>query len=110
MNIGGTFPALEAVLIQADAQTWLDRLGEAEIPCGPIQDVAQVLEHPQIRARGMLIEARTPSGAPLRVAGLPIKFAGHAAMTASSEAPRLDGHRAALLEELGLAVKEQDAE
>lgn len=93
--------AIEAALASASADVWLARLEAAEIPCGPIQDVAQVLAHPQVRAREMVTEARTPGGHPLRVAGQPIKLSGHASKGGGA-APVLDGDRAALLAELGL--------
>lgn len=93
--------AIEAALASASADVWLARLEAAEIPCGPIQDVAQVLAHPQVRAREMVVEARTPGGHPLRVAGQPIKLSGHASKGGGA-APVLDGDRAALLAELGL--------
>jgi len=92
---------IEAVLITAGASEWLARLEAAEIPCGPIQDVAQVLAHPQVRARGMVADARTPGGGSLRVAGQPIKLSGYAAK-AGGAAPGLDADRAAILAELGL--------
>jgi len=93
---------LESVLVDETAEHWLDRLGAAEIPCGPIQDVAQVLDHPQVKARGMVAEATTPGGHPLRVAGPAIKLSAHD-LPGGGEAPRLDAHRQALLDELGLS-------
>jgi hypothetical protein len=42
------------------------------------QDVAQALAHPQVRARGMVIETAFPDGTPLLAAGNPVKLSGHA--------------------------------
>ncbi len=98
---------IESVLITEPAETWLARLEAAEIPCGPIQNVAQVLEHPQVRARDMVSEARTPAGKPMRVAGQPIKLSGFAPPPGGA-APALDAHRDALLAEFGLAGEEGD--
>src|SRR4051812_32778324 len=41
-----------------DTQDWAASLDEAAVPCAPILDIAQVLEHPHVRARRM----RLPSG------------------------------------------------
>ena len=62
---------LEAALARAARADWLARLEAAGIPCGPIQDVAQVLADPQVAARNMLIRAGTSA-----MAGNPIKLAG----------------------------------
>ena len=34
---------------------WLALLDAAEIPCGPINDYAQVFADPQVAARGMML-------------------------------------------------------
>jgi CoA:oxalate CoA-transferase len=58
--------ALRAALAErfamASCETWLARLEAAGIPCGPIQDVAQVIEHPQVRARNMIVSIQDPAG------------------------------------------------
>src|SRR4051812_17207810 len=48
---------IEGALAHADVETWLARLEAADIPCGPINDVAAVLAHPQVRARNMVVSA-----------------------------------------------------
>ncbi|MBT0958042.1 CoA transferase [Alphaproteobacteria bacterium KMM 3653] len=57
--------ALTVALSQA-MEDWqsadlLSALAEATVPAGPINDIMQLLEHPQIKARGMQI---TPEGVP----------------------------------------------
>jgi CoA:oxalate CoA-transferase len=61
--------ALEAILAQAPAEHWLGRLQDAGVPCSLIHTVADAVEHPQIRARNMIV---TADGLPM--AGNPIKF------------------------------------
>ncbi len=68
---------LEAALSAETADTWLIRLADAGIPCGPINDVAQVLADPGVRARNMIVEVELPDGATLEMAGNPIKLSGH---------------------------------
>lgn len=65
---------LERALANATVAEWLTRLEAADIPCGPINDVAQVLDDPQVRARNMIVgvdDDRLPGFA---VAGNPIKL------------------------------------
>lgn len=54
------------VLRQRDTADWRALLDALGIPCAPILDVAQVLEHPQVAARGLIIPAQAApeDGAP----------------------------------------------
>jgi CoA:oxalate CoA-transferase len=93
---------LEAALMTAPAAHWLARLEAAGVPCGPLQDVAQALAHPQVRARNMVIQTAFPDGTPLMAAGNPVKLSGHPDPTTRPGAPALDADRDAILQELGL--------
>ena len=66
--------ALERALASADAETWLARLEAAELPCAPVQNVAEVLAHPQVRARNMALPIAAPEYAGVLVAGNPMKL------------------------------------
>ena len=46
---------IEYALRSETVATWLERLEAADLPCGPINDVAAVLAHPQVRARNMVV-------------------------------------------------------
>ena len=93
---------LETALMTAPAAHWLARLEAAGVPCGPLHDVAQALAHPQVRARGMVIETAFPDGTPLLAAGNPVKLSRHADPLVRPGAPGLDADRDAILQELGL--------
>lgn len=91
---------LEAMLAQRATADWLAALGEAGIPCGPIQNVAQVLGDPQISARNMVVTADDQEIGPLRMAGNPIKLSAFADPSTRAPAPALDADRDRLLHEL----------
>lgn len=96
---------IEAVTIDRPAAHWIACLTEAGIPTGPIQDVAQVLKDPQIKARNMVVDVLDEDGNPAYVAaGNPIKLSGLEDPTTRGPAPRLDGNRTAILD--WLAQKE----
>ena len=61
--------ALEGVLRAAPAAHWQGVLEAAGVPCAPIHTVADAVEHPQVQARNMVVNAGG-----LRMAGNPIKF------------------------------------
>ena len=91
---------LESALRSRTAAEWLEVLQPAGVPCGPINDVEQVLADPQIRARNMLVRVEDPEAGTLEMAGNPIKFSSHPDPETRGPVPDLDGDRAALLREL----------
>jgi crotonobetainyl-CoA:carnitine CoA-transferase CaiB-like acyl-CoA transferase len=82
--------AIESVMLEQPRQHWLDLFDENGIPCGPINDYAQVFADPQVTARGMAVEVEHPTLGRIRTLGSPVKM---------SETPPLVGRRAPLLGE-----------
>ncbi|HEY6005291.1 MAG TPA: CaiB/BaiF CoA-transferase family protein [Anaeromyxobacter sp.] len=73
-------PILGALLAARPTREWVDALEEAGVPCGPINDLAQVFEDPQVRARGLRVEVAHPlAGAvplvasPMRLSETPVR-------------------------------------
>jgi CoA:oxalate CoA-transferase len=77
--------AFEAILRTATAEHWIGILERAGVPCCLINTVADAVEHPQVKARNMIVSARD-----LRVAGNPIKFSGFPDSATRRPAPELD--------------------
>ena len=92
---------LEAALCTRPTAEWLAALETESIPCGPIQNVEQVLADPQIAVRNMIVTADDPDIGPLRMAGNPIKLPAFPDPTTRVPAPALDADRVRLLEEFG---------
>jgi CoA:oxalate CoA-transferase len=93
---------LERSLKAKTTAEWIAVLEPAGIPCGPINNVAQALAHPQVAARNMVITVEDPKAGTLRLSGNPLKFSAFADPPTREPAPTLDGDRAAILKELGL--------
>ena len=90
---------IEAVTLEKGKQHWIDLLTEAGVPTGPIQNVAEVLKDPQIRARNMVVDVLDQAGKPAYVAaGNPIKMSGLADPSTRPPAPKLDEHRQEILD------------
>ena len=53
---------------------WMDVLGAAGVPCGRIRSVAEVCNHPQLTARGKVVEHPHPTAGPVRMIGQPIEL------------------------------------
>jgi CoA:oxalate CoA-transferase len=101
-NHGALRGALDPILGGKPTTAWIEILSKAGIPCGPINNIAQALEHPQVSARNMVIETTDPAAGRVRLAGNPMKLSAFADPPTREPAPDLDGDRAAILRELGL--------
>jgi CoA:oxalate CoA-transferase len=93
---------IESVLRGKETNHWIAVLEEAGVPCGPVNNIAQALAHPQTAARNMLINVDDPVTGPLELAGNPMKLSGFADPPTRPAAPDLDVDRDHILRELGL--------
>jgi crotonobetainyl-CoA:carnitine CoA-transferase CaiB-like acyl-CoA transferase len=67
---------LEAKLVQNTCTHWLSALSSAKVPCGPINDIKAVFEHPQIAARKTKISVTHPTLGNITQVANPVKFSG----------------------------------
>ena len=80
----------------------LARLREAEIPCGPINDPADLLEHEQYVARENIITLKHPAAGDVRSLANPVRLSDSPA-DYRLPAPRLGEHTGEVLRDLGVA-------
>ncbi len=71
-------PALREVLDEEfrvrDASDWLAELRQAGLPCGPINTIPEVFDHPQAEARSLTLEVDHPTAGLVQFPGFPYKF------------------------------------
>lgn len=91
---------IEQALRRAATAEWLSRLEAAGVPCGPINNVAQILADPHIAARNMVVTTDDPDVGLLRMAGNPIKMSVFPDPSERGQAPDLDQSRSDILKEL----------
>lgn len=91
---------LEAALKKQPAAHWLAVIHAAGVPVGPLLNMAEAVEHPQTKARNMLIEAGG-----VRMPGNPVKISGYADPAVRAGAPRLDQHGEALRREFAASAE-----
>ena len=89
---------IEKTMTTRPAEQWLAAIGAAGVPCGPINNVAQVVDDPHIAARNMIIHATDPEAGEVRMAGNPVKISGFDDPPERPAAPDLDADRAAVLD------------
>jgi len=100
-NLPELVRVLTARFVQKPSAAWLALLDEAGVPAGPVLDIADMLQHPQVVARDMVIETNHPSVGPTRAIGCPIKFS-RSPTAVQRPAPRFGEHSAEVLREFGL--------
>ena len=88
----------QATVFKTTAQ-WVDKLEAAGVPCGPVNDLAQVFDDPQVLARGLAIELPHALGgrvaqvaSPIRLSETPVEY--------RRAPPLLGEHTSQVLQEL----------
>jgi crotonobetainyl-CoA:carnitine CoA-transferase CaiB-like acyl-CoA transferase len=67
---------LTGAVAALDRAELLKILDEADVPVGPVNDVAEILKDPHVRARGLVGSFDYPEVGEFRALGLPYKFLG----------------------------------
>lgn len=96
---------IESITATQPRAHWLSLLEANDIPCGPINDYAQVFADPQVLAREMVVETEHPTLGHLRTLGSPIKMSA-TPPDVSRRAPQLGEHSDEVLTEAGLSDAE----
>lgn len=91
---------LQDILVKRTVAEWIARIEPAGVPCGPINNIAQVFEHPQVRHRGMRIDLPHPSAGTTPMVANPIKFSA-TPVTYGKAPPTLGQHTKQILSTIG---------
>jgi CoA:oxalate CoA-transferase len=94
--------AIEAITTREPVEHWIAKLNEAGVPCSPINTIDKLFDHPQLKARNMIVKVRGQGRRHIRTAGNPIRLTGYADNDVDNPAvsPGLDQHREDILNEL----------
>src|SRR5438874_762788 len=107
-NLGALVELIELRFKRKPSSEWLSALAAAGVPAGPVLGIAEMLEHPQVLARDMVIETLHPKVGAVRAIGCPLKLSATPARV-SRAAPLFGQHTREVLEESGLTTAEIDA-
>ena len=73
-NHSELFPILSEIMRQRTTDEWIDALENIGVPCGPINTIDKVVNHPQVQARNMITQVIHQMTGAVEVPGLPIKL------------------------------------
>ncbi|MCI0917181.1 CoA transferase [Pseudomonas stutzeri] len=92
-------PLIRQVTVFRTTAEWVALLEQAGVPCGPINDLAQVFADPQVQARGLRLDLPHPLAgsvpqvaSPIRLSETPVEY--------RKAPPMLGEHSEAILQEL----------
>lgn len=94
---------LHGMTVRQPTAHWVALLEQAGVPCGPINDLAQVFADPQVQARGMRVEMPHPLAGTMAMVANPIRLSDTPVQYRHAP-PLLGEHtRAILRDKLGLS-------
>ncbi len=107
-NRGELIPMLRQATVMRTTAEWIGLLEQAGVPCGPINNIAQVFQDPHVQARGMQVSMPHPLAgeipqvaSPIRLSKTPVEY--------RQAPPTLGQHTEGVLTDvLGLSAEELD--
>ena len=96
---------IEAVMETRPRAHWLELIESHGVPCGPINDYAEVMADPHVRARELVVETDHPTLGRIQALGTPIKLS-ETPLSPGRPAPRLGQHTDDVLGEAGFGAEE----
>jgi formyl-CoA transferase/CoA:oxalate CoA-transferase len=91
---------LDEILSQRPRAEWEAIFTAGDVPHGPVLDVAEALQQPQIRARGLLRTMAHPTEGDVTVVGPPLKINGKSTIDTVQPAPLFGEHTRWVAEEI----------
>ena len=99
-------PLLEPLVKTRSRDAWVDALEAAGVPCGPINNIDQVFDNPQVQARGIKVDIPHPLAGTVPQVASPMRFS-ETPIEYGVPPPTLGQHNEYVLRELlGMQVEE----
>lgn len=73
-NYKSSLRAIIREWVRDKSKSSVERILEAGVPCGPVLNMQEAIDHPHIVAREMVVDVKHPILGDMRIPGCPIKF------------------------------------
>ena len=103
-NLDELVRVLAPHFLERSTDSWLECLEDAGVPAGPVASIGEMLEHPQTRARDMVIEVEHKEIGTVRSLGTPVKMSASTLESGAGKrpgAPTLGQHTREVMLEAG---------
>ena len=90
---------MEEKLKSLNTKDWIKKMEKDKIPCGPILNIKDAVENPQVKYRNMIVNTFHKVVGDFKTAGNPIKMSAYKDETKRGDIPDLDEHRKKIIEE-----------
>ena len=90
---------LENKLSLKNTNEWVKVMEKEKIPCGPIFNIKEAVENPQVESRNMIVKAYHKVIGDFKLAGNPIKMSSYKDEKTRGDIPDLDEHREKIIKE-----------
>ena len=107
-NLPALVEAMNAVLVTRTRAEWLETLDAVGVPAGPVNTMGEALSHPQVLARGMVVEVDHPVAGTVKALGCPVHFSV-TPTAVDRAAPLLGEHTRQVLRDCGYDDAKIDA-
>jgi CoA:oxalate CoA-transferase len=98
-NVDELKKIIEDKLSSKNTRLWVKEMEKEKIPCGPIFNVKEAVENPQIDSRNMIVKAYHKVVGDFKLAGNPIKMSAYKDEKTRGDIPDLDEHREKIIKE-----------
>ena len=75
-NRGALNDVLMPIFASQPKKYWIEMIGQAGVPCGPVNQMNEVFEDPQVKQREMVVTMKHPQRGDMPLLANPIKFSG----------------------------------
>lgn len=75
-NRGALNDVLIPIFASKPKKHWIETIGQAGVPCGPVNDMNEVFADPQVKDREMVVNMKHPQRDDMPLLANPIKFSG----------------------------------
>ena len=98
-NVDQLKKIIEEKLSLKTTDVWIKEMEQLKIPCGPIFNIKQAVENPQVQERNMIISSFHKKIGEFKSAGNPIKMSTYKDEKTRGDIPDLDEHREKIIKE-----------